>query len=79
MKAAGLQLVAVMAAVLTLSACGERAQRLDGSAKSWDAPAWSVSAAANPAFAAPGWKPGDKTSWQEQMRRRNQAQNDYVR
>ncbi len=79
MKAGGLQLVAVIAAMLMLSACGERAQLLDGSAKSWDAPAWSVSAAANPAFTAPGWKAGDKTAWQEQMRRRNQAQNDYVR
>jgi hypothetical protein len=78
-KAGGLQLVAVIAAMLMLSACGERAQLLDGSAKSWDAPAWSVSAAANPAFTAPGWKAGDKTAWQEQMRRRNQAHNDYVR
>ena len=41
--------------------------------------AWSVSAAATPAFIAPGWKVGDKTAWEEQIRARNQAQNDYAR
>jgi hypothetical protein len=38
-----------------------------------------VSDAANPAFKAPGWKDGDKTAWEEQLRKRNQAQNDYAR
>lgn len=64
---------------VTLSACGERSQQLDPSAKKPDAQAWTVSDAANPAFMAPGWKAGDKAAWEEQLRKRNQAQNDYLR
>ena len=31
-------------------------------------------------YAAPGWKAGDATSWEEQMRTRTQSgQNEYVR
>ena len=39
----------------------------------------TVSSAAEPAYAAPGWKAGDKAAWEAQIRQRNQAQNDYVR
>jgi hypothetical protein len=67
------------ASILSLAACGERAQTLDASARRPDAAPWSVSDAANPAFTAPGWKNGDKTAWEEQLRKRNQAQNDYAR
>ncbi len=31
------------------------------------------------AFSAPGWKPGDKTSWEQQLKTRTQSQNDYTR
>ena len=71
--------VAVAAAVLSLAGCGEKAQTLDASAKKVDPQPWSVSSAAEPAYAAPGWKAGDKTAWEAQIRQRNQAQNDYVR
>jgi len=71
--------VAVAAAVLSLAGCGEKAQTLDGSARKADAQPWSVSSAAEPAYAAPGWKAGDKAAWEAQIRQRNQAQNDYVR
>lgn len=64
---------------LGLSACGERSQTLDHAARKPDAQPWTVSDAANPAYLAPGWKDGDKTAWEEQIRKRNQAQNDYVR
>jgi hypothetical protein len=67
------------AAIALLAGCGEPSQVKDASAKKSDAPPWSVSAAAEPAFAAPGWKAGDKTAWEEQIRQRNQSQNDYAR
>lgn len=71
--------VAVFALVLgALTGC-EKSQALDPSARKPDAQAWTASEAANPAFMAPGWKAGDKTAWEEQIRKRNQAQNDYVR
>ena len=65
--------------LLLLAGCGERAQTLDASARKPDAQPWAVSDAAEPAFAAAGWKGGDKTAWEEQIKKRNQAQNDYVR
>lgn len=64
---------------LSLAACGERPQTMDVAAKKADAEPWTASEAANPSFYAPGWKVGDKTAWEEQMRQRNRAQNDYVR
>ena len=71
----------VAAGVLSLGlvACGEKPQTVDQPARRADAGAWSESQAANPAFAAPGWKGGDKAAWEQQIRQRNQAQNDYAR
>jgi hypothetical protein len=70
---------ALAAAVLLLAACGERAQTMDASGKKVDAEPWTTSSSADPAFMAPGWKSGDKTAWEEQLRKRNQGQNDYGR
>lgn len=62
--------------VLGLSACGERAQTTAvGSEKKSDTPSWQ---AGNSVFVAPGWKPGDRASWEAQLRNRAQAQNDYA-
>lgn len=71
-------LIATAASLLALAGC-ERAQTQDASARKIDAPAWAKSEGANPAYAAPGFKPGDKTAWENQIHKRNQAQNDYVR
>ena len=71
--------VALAAAVLLLAASGEKAQTMDASGKKVDAEPWTVSNNADPAFMAPGWKSGDKTAWEEQLRKRNQGQNDYGR
>ena len=79
MIARALAFGATTALALSLSACGEKPQAMDMSAKAADAEPWTASAAANPAFYAPGWKVGDKTAWEEQIRQRNQAQNDYAR
>ena len=63
------------AAVLALTACGERPQNLVGSAN--DTAAYQ---GANNSFVAQGWKPGDKTSWEQHLRARQQyGQNDYSR
>ncbi len=66
---------AVLAAVFGLSACSDSssgakaAKKVDG--KSWEG--------AGSAYAASGWKPGDKATWEEQLRARAQSQNDYSR
>ncbi len=66
-------------AVVALAACGEKKQTMTGAGKRSDAAPWIAGNSANPAFAAAGWKGGDKPAWEAQMTQRNQAQNDYVR
>jgi len=68
----------VMAAVacMGLAACTERPQtaahhKADGHA--YEGPATAS------AYTAPGWKPGDETSWETQMRTRSQGQDEYSR
>ena len=70
---------AIVVVSVFAAACGERAQSLDTSARKPDAQAWAVSDSAKPEYTASGWKAGDRASWEEQIRKRNQAQNDYVR
>ena len=72
------------AALAALGGCGERSQTMDRSPSTSiptrsNSQPWSVSDAATPAYTAPGWKAGDKAAWEEQLRQRNQAQNDYLR
>ena len=64
----------LLAATLALAACGER--REGGSVRKSDA---SPTAGANPAYTAAGWKAGDAASWEQHMRTRAQAQNEYAR
>jgi hypothetical protein len=71
--------IGIALAMLLIAGCGEKPQTMDASAKKRDAPPWSASDAAEPAFAASGWKGGDKAAWEAQMRARNQAQNDFAR
>jgi hypothetical protein len=68
-----LLLAAVTAAMFALSACEkpQTAQTRKSDTKAWTG--------ADNAFAASGWKAGDQTSWEEQMRLRAQAQNEYTR
>ena len=74
-----LQAAAMFALTLALSACGEKPQVSDASGKKTDAAPWAASKSAVPAFAARDWKGGDKTAWEAQIHKRNQAQNDYMR
>jgi hypothetical protein len=73
------RLLIVWAAALVaagLAGCGERSHSESAVAKRAEQPAWD--AAADP-FVVPGWKSGDKASWQEQMTKRAQNQNEYLR
>lgn len=71
------KLVPVLAAValLLLGACSEKPQT--AGTHTSDQQAWNGSV--QKAFDAPGWKPGDKASWEEQIKQRNRSQNEFVR
>ena len=63
------------AAVAMLSACGDKAQTMGG-VKGDIAPYQGV----DNKFAAPGWKAGDKTSWEQALKARaNNTQNEYTK
>ena len=53
---------------LGLSACGDKPQTLGGARQ--DAPPYVGTGSP---YVAPGWKQGDKTSWEQQLRVRTQG------
>lgn len=58
-----------------LSACGEKPQALE--TNKHDSAAYTGT---GKAFVNKDWKPGDKTSWESQLKARQQyGQNDYTR
>ena len=64
------------AAAFALSACGEKPQAMKDNPKQ-DTAAFQGTGMP---FTAPGWKPGDKTSWEAQLKTRTQnGQNDYTK
>jgi hypothetical protein len=63
-------------AVAACAACGEKPQTANAGAKKTDTPPYEGGQSVS---AAPGWKAGDGASWDQQMRRRVQNQNEYVR
>ena len=70
-----MRLAITAAALLALAACGEKPQT--GYGIKSDVPAFQ---GAQDPFVAPGWKPGDKSSWEQELKTRAQnTQNDYVR
>lgn len=63
-----------VAALAGLSACGEKPQTLGSGVKSDGAAYQGVQTQ----FAAPGWKAGDKISWEQGLKARAQnSQNEY--
>ncbi|EHP40456.1 putative exported lipoprotein [Cupriavidus basilensis OR16] len=72
-----LLLILLAAGSAALAACGERPQTATAAHKKSDAPAYE--GAPGDPFVVKGWTPGDKTSWQNQIRERNQNQNEYKR
>jgi hypothetical protein len=70
-----MRLLMLTIALAGLSACGEKPQTLGG-VKS-DAAAYQ---GVENQFAAPGWKKGDKASWEQGLKARAQnTQNEYSR
>jgi hypothetical protein len=59
-----------------LAACSEKPQELAGSKVKGSAPAWQ---GAKDEFVQPGWKVGDRASWEQQMKERAKGQNEYAR
>jgi hypothetical protein len=70
-----LTLMAILAAAAGLSACGEKPQTLQSGVKV-DAQAFQGTGMP---YAVPGWKQGDKTSWEQQVKTRTQTQNEYTK
>ena len=60
--------------LVLLGACGEKPQVT--TAKKHDAQAFQGT---GDGYAVAGWKAGDQTSWEQQMRIRAQGQNEYSR
>lgn len=69
-----LRIAGGLAVLLALGACGEKPQTLTH--RKADSPSWDGT---KNGFVASGWKAGDQTSWEDQMRLRAQSQNEYVR
>jgi len=68
--------IAAFAFCALLAACSKGEGSDQYVSKNAQQPPWD--AAADP-FVVPGWKSGDKASWQEQMTNRAQNQNEYLR
>ncbi len=72
-----IHILSVALAALALTACAEREQT-GGSIKSDAAP--YVGTTKQPPFMAVGWKPGDRTAWESQLKTRTvNGQNEYVK
>ena len=71
------RLFLALASALALSACGDRPQTIrTGESRHADSNAWDVSGTDR--YVATGWNRGDRASWEDQLRRRAQHQNDYA-
>lgn len=67
--------LSVSVALAALAACGEKPQT--GAGIRSDAPSY---AGTGSNFTQAGWKPGDKASWEAQLKARQQySQNEYTR
>jgi hypothetical protein len=62
-------------AALALGACGEKTSE---AVKKSDVPAFQGSTG-QAAYTANGWKAGDQSAWDQQLRTRTQGQNEYAR
>ena len=73
---------ALLAAALLLGACSEKPQT-NAHGVRLDAAPWTgtgTQANTGTAFTAPGWKVGDRASWQEHLKQRAlNGQNEYTR
>ncbi len=65
----------LVAAVAALAGCTEKPQSIGSNARV-DQAAFQGTGMA---FVAPGWKAGDRTSWEQELKARTQNQNDYTK
>ena len=64
------------AAVVLIAGCGEKVQTIPPSGeRRADTPVWQTK---DQRFLAPGWSPGNESSWNSQMAQRAQGQNDFA-
>ena len=72
-----LSALALAASMSAVAACGETVQTVPAStAKALDGSSWQLK---DNGFAAAGWTPGNEASWDAQLKKRAQAQNDFAR
>ena len=64
----------LLAAAMALGGCAEKSQV--AATKKADGKPWEAS---QNAYVVQGWKPGDQTSWEQQLKARSQNQNEYSR
>ena len=70
--------LASAAALMLLSACGEKSQDMArGSSAKTDAAAYQGTGVAP--FTAGNWKAGDRANWEQALKARAQGQNEYLR
>lgn len=75
MMTKSLTLISALVAVVGLSACGDKPQSMGGTKS--DVPPFQ---GVQTNYAQPGWKAGDKTSWEQALKARAQySQNEYSR
>ena len=67
-------LLAALAMAPLLGGCAEKSQV--AATKKADGKPWEAS---QNAYVVQGWKPGDQTSWEQQLKARSQNQNEYSR
>lgn len=73
-----MRLLVLLASVAALAACGDKPQTASG-VKSDTASFQGVTGPGN-VYNAPGWKPGDRNAWEQQLKTRLQnGQNEYNR
>ncbi|MFP8779099.1 hypothetical protein [Hydrogenophaga sp. RWCD_12] len=67
----------VLAMAAALTACGEKPQEMGGASRHDEAPYAGVGKSQ---YQQPGWKTGDKASWEQQLKARSQyGMNEYSR
>ena len=66
---------AALGGLLLAAGCGDSPQG-SASVRKSDSKPWETSQST---YVAEGWKAGDRDTWEQQLRRRAQNQNEYVR
>jgi hypothetical protein len=70
-------LLMLAACAALLAGCGEKDQaKTAGNTNRSDVEAWKGTSGV---YAVKGWSPGNKGSWENQVRARGQLQNEYVK